>query len=1113
MNIASISTMLTVTKASAGSGKTYSLALEYIKMVLGHTVTDDNGNESYSLYKSSGVKAHGSILAITFTNKATEEMKQRIVGELDKLANYSVCEKNPYMDTLRKHFNASEQQIKDRAKTALEELLYDFDEFNISTIDSFFQDVLRTFAFEIDILDRYGLEIDDQFVLAIAIQEISKKVLAKKSEDDDSKLNQWVKDYILEKVDSGKSWNIFKGTTNVGFSNDIDIKDIASFFSKELYKQHKTAFDDYFTDFNKIGLLRKSLAEAIRSTENDIRSKFKEFGNSAKFNSNWSKTITTCCNTESFDKDLIIKKILDKKDISIEKMVNTAERMTCNTSLVMELFNGIVKSAEEWLMYAMFSEQIYSLGLFGEISKNIEEFRKDNSLILLSDTNDLLHKIISDEDVPFIYERMGTYLKHFLIDEFQDTSRMQWENMLPLVKESLSKGEDNLIIGDEKQSIYRFRNADPSLLQTAIFKELAKFIPDSCKKTNFSTNYRSAKDIVCFNNSFFTLLADILNSEYESQSAIADTYRNVVQYVSDANKNKKGYVEISFQENIHELSRVKNIIEDAVSRGYHPKDIAILTNTKNECAEVVRFLTEAGIQTISDEALYLKNCPSIDIIINVLRNIDSGQDKENGSDNESEYISGKSAKINMLKIFNTEINNNKANENFSYSDALKKAVYEVKDSLSHNNDGHIEIAKSEDLFDLYSIVEQVIKEYISPDAYGCHNAYISAFQDIILDYSAVYPPTIKTFLRWWDNNNPTLPSSNDIDAVSIMTIHKSKGLEYPIVIIPMASWNLKKEDKLLWISPEKLLSDIPNKDAIPPLMPVAPAYLKRLDSCRNIYDKAITEIIIDNLNKTYVAFTRAERELYIIAPKSENGSKRLSDSSIDKYIRNVLDCDFERLLSIVNPDLLPDKDSLFTDLHKDASCCEEHFHRGEKTTPNDSIDKISDDIIEMPVYSPMPQLSEDIPTDQDENSDDARHTGIRYHCVLNYIKTAADIDKAVAKAWHKHQISYGQQAEVKELLHKVLSQSEPATWFSPGNKIINERPIFFDGKQYRADRIIIHTDGTAIVIDYKFGEENSKYASQIKKYATILRKCGLNVTEGKIWYPLTGKISTIEIGD
>lgn len=1111
--------MLEIYKASAGSGKTYMLTYKVIKLILGYI--DDNGIPQLA-HKMK--ERHQHILAVTFTNKATEEMKQRIVKELAVLGNLIPDKVSPYISDLCSYFNASEKTIQEVAAKALKELLHDFSNFNVSTIDSFFQNILRTFTKDAGISYNYGIELNDDSVIKIGVHDL---ISSLRINSDNPELIAWLEEFTKEQINASKNWNLFYD------SNAAPLYSLARYLSNESFKAHKDELLEYLKENKNLRAFKERLAFEIDNCH-------KEYHNLANaFIGELEKQSASIEDTKGAVKNHIIRfadndnnnfQVSDAFICAFEDVNNWKKKKCAITDkdALLSILNDIHTTYIGERTYIAMHDNLFALGLLGDIASNIETFRKDNDVILLSDTNDLLKSIINQDDTPFIYERVGIWINHFLIDEFQDTSRLQWDNIKPLLAQSLSYGNENLVIGDIKQSIYRFRNADPSLLDQKIYSDFKGQI-ESDSSNSYSTNWRSFSNIVKFNNTLFSLLPEMLDFNY-SVNEFAIKYENVIQNIAPRNKEKQGYINIQFLSNDSLVDnpienplkwtekatlQVPYIIMNLLDKGYEQKDIAILVNKKYDGANVINSILQFNdmpencdkkIEFISDESLLLNNSPAIKLVISILRQLDSPLHKK-----KEDIDSGEPADSNKEKIYSLEVLpsilsvfNKLISQGTTANEALSQ-------SLKYKDEGlHIdkEVLGNPMTKTLFSVVDDIINKYVIGEIteadkpfLEAENPYIYAFVDLVNDYTDNYPSTIHDFLKWWDSHNGSFsilsPASSN--AVNIMTIHKSKGLEFPCVLLPIADWELNKTGGLLWEEP-KLCSNIPS-DIIPPIIPVSFSKTVLLNSeYEDAYKSNSSKNILDVLNKTYVAFTRASEVMYIISntDKSEN---------IGSYLFSALGSASEQKISQIPT--LDNSYSHFIPIEIDIEPINPTIEIGKLLFHKATEKKLPISSFTPPIYSSHPPRGE-FSFEATDTLPSKRNEGMLYHKIFSLIRYEADIDLMLRRCVSKGIILKTEKKSFEDKIQEMLSNEEARIWFAKGNKVLNERPISNKGKTFRPDRIIITPENATIVIDYKFGEkQEDTYKKQVKNYMNLLQKAGLKNIVGKIWYPFTQEIITI----
>ncbi|WP_455505401.1 UvrD-helicase domain-containing protein [Coprobacter sp.] len=787
--------MLHVYRASAGSGKTYKLTLEYLKLLLSPVRF-----ENEPVLPADRNKAFQHILAVTFTNKATEEMKRRIIEKLDILAHRT--QESEYLNDLlgKNGITADIKELQYRASEILFTLLHDFSGFNISTIDKFFQQTARAFTREIGLQGGYNTEIDNTHVLTEAID----RMFFDLENPENKELLNWLLRFSEEQVEGGKSWGIQRNINQLAQelfkeeykSHSSEIRRLMA--DKEILKTYirklNTVKRDFETESREIaqkavGVMRKS-GLSPDDMKGGSRSPFKEFQKWA--DGNIKEPTGTFAQLESNVENWYTKKtppdvIIKIHDIYAELNGYIEQIIACYNTYPFYI------SVMETRRY------IYTLGILSDIDNHIQAYEKEHNILLLSDTTELLNRIIDGSDTPFVYEKTGTRIDHFMIDEFQDTSRMQWCNFFPLIKESNDKGGCNLIVGDVKQSIYRWRNSDWKLLNDELGNQFKK--PEELTDHILETNWRSCINVVQFNNSFFRKASFVLQESLEKEIAgspvsvhidpgyagkIGKAYRDIYQHISPKNNDKEGHVKILFQETETEegekLDWKKKVIEllpetlkELQDKNIALKDIAILVRSKAEGSLVADCLLSAKSENpdseyrfdiISDEALFIRNAPIVKLVIGILN-----------------YLQNPEIEINrILAVYEYSM----AHRNLSPETALTSYFAEKEKDLQHHFDPEIvtelELLKNAPLFEM---CEKIIGLFPRSGERN-EGIFIQAFQDIVLDYTTNHSADTASFLQWWNEQGvkKTINTPEAQNAIRIMTIHKSKGLEFKAVIIP-----------------------------------------------------------------------------------------------------------------------------------------------------------------------------------------------------------------------------------------------------------------------------------------------------------------------------------------
>ncbi len=1097
--------MILINKASAGSGKTYTLVKEYLIMLLGKKT--EGGN--YILDKHPNDN-HRYILAITFTNKATEEMKSRIVETLDVLA--SNPDESPYITDLTTMLGASKDDISKSAGIAERQMLEDYTNFNVCTIDTFFQKILRTFAYEVNLSSNYGVELNDEYVVELGVNNLKTR-LHDESGKKNKSLSHWLWMFVQDSIKNGSSWDVFykpKSKKTV----DNSLYNFAKVLTNEVVKKNSKQLFDFLADPKNIQAFNVALNSGISNLIPKVKECVDEIfkmleGPGIKANNYFTKFLDALNNS---DNPFLIKD-LDKKvekKIADQSFVNKKSAKV-NDIAICDCLTKILDNNTVYASYKKILDLTYQLGLLGDINASMQDFTNENNTILLSGTNDIVKRIIDGCETPFIYERIGMYLHNFLLDEFQDTSRMQWENLLPLVRNGLANGHDSLIIGDVKQSIYRFRNSDPQLLHSQLKVD---FSNDSIKyNEGRSINWRSARNIVHWNNAFFQFLSTALNMD--------EFYADVEQEVSPKNEKLPGHVVVARREipdkkkdtdgsndceiknddnsndndlNFKEWAIEKMIVDlqSLLARGFKQKDIAVLSNTNREGQLAISRIMKWNIENpdkqmkvVSEESLLVISSPAVRIVVNILKMLDRC---------EAHNEDGREMPM-VLRRFEAN-----RSEGMDTSEAFEDAIVSKDEDIADYIDRLYETSKSACLD---SVVEQIIKSQLSKQMTEENTPYLLAFLDSVVDFMSRYGSNIHHFLKWWDKVGPglSISSPDNIDAIRVITIHKSKGLQFPCVLIPMFDWNFD-QSSIEWIETAGFKDKLPKGVAIPPIVPV------KRDNKRTLFDKEFKKIarsnIMDSLNKTYVACTRAQYELIIYTENNKELGLQLSQfletcRNNDIAPTPTENCDPDVVYELGKPMLRSDIPALNSD---------------DNALPDNVESRI------MPPYSVVSDVDRWKLTSPDIIIDvrgTTRWVGEMLHKVMERVRTPKNLKKAFGRALHRGMITEEEHDEYLALLSKRLADPRVADWFANDNRLMLERSVTIGGNgQKRPDRVVMKPNGEIIIVDYKFGDRSddndTKYKRQVAGYKRAVCDalgCRPDCVSGYVWYIHSGDILAV----
>lgn len=1192
--------MLQIHKASAGSGKTYTLTRQYLKLLLGEKISEGERVGRYRLrplssYGYGKTKAHGEILAVTFTNKATEEMTNRIINELATLAGNFPGEHSPYEADFLKDFNTDPDTLAKHARAALQDLLFNFSWFNVSTIDSFFQKVLNTFTRELDLSPTHGLELDERFPLEVAVGQMLNSIKVdyaargdEKRERDRRVLSMWLERYLSNLAQSGSNFNLFSRDSNL--FNDL-VDSVKHFFS-EKYRMNSRRVNDYLSESGRI----VEFARAIGEDPLTERLKEEALGLAARVLATAdpllkANVVTNLKNlqTEGFGKlTPAFRANLTDPQLAFNKPSKKTPLCPENVALTGQAWEAIREYLSHSELNTALLKWVYYLGLFGHVQRFLEEYRRDNDTLLLSDTNDLLHRIINEEETPFIYERMGTAIRHYLIDEFQDTSLMQWENLKPLVLESLSHERDNLIIGDEKQCIYRFRNSDPRLLgdkvETLVHSRFDNAIDLRGVRIEENCNWRSAPGVVKFNNSVFAAMSRLLDSNLGNH-IVGDTYAGLIQMFPESHSGAESYVKVCFLpdapdgkngneeetetegEKNRQLQLLRDEIDRQLSAGYRPRDIAVLVRSIKDGKEVIHYLMQVmdndpgwhhgHLQIMSADSMSVGMSAAVKLIVNVLRMVNEPElVTGTGDDADTNAAHRRYRLIHRFELSRYDMvpdtdadgnpvldeSGNPAMRPITDSEALAVAVAATspefcgkKDELQERIDRDIDMLASMDSPTLAAMTDRIIDRFLSEETRRRENAFITAFQDLVLDYSEDGENSIGAFLEWWDRagSHTNVQSPDGLDAISVMTIHKAKGLEFKCVHVPyfsfrMVNYHSPMRKSISWYTLDPAYFPTVKPELIPPMLPLPNlAQIIALPAFAHEGNEWVTEQKTDALNVAYVALTRAVTELCVYVD-GYTGKGCTENDTIGAYLHDAIASLDSSTLEKLN---LPDGgenylEPLAAHLHQEADGSE-IFEYGapthpaaEKTAETCSRDAEQEEAENLYAGS----LDEYFINEHSEicastdfediasfDMSDERHRGIFLHNVLSRVRHLDDLDHALEGMAYRYRITDSEKAECRKTLADALADPRVRPWFEGYSRMLAERGITSDKGVRRPDRVVWLENGEVAVIDYKFGALHpASYRRQVSRYAELLRRAGYENVHGYLWYPADGDITEID---
>lgn len=1052
--------------ASAGSGKTYALVKEYLKIIL-------------SAHKND---AYRNILAITFTNKAVHEMKSRIVGSLsefakdepskkaqdliDDLVNGRQSETNPE-EWAEEPIGLSAIQIKTKSQHIIKHIIHNYAAFDISTIDKFTHKVIRAFAHDLELPMTFEVTLDTENLLIEAVDAIIAKA------GDDEILTKLLIDFTIEKTDDDKSWDISREILDTGrlVLNENHRNEIVHFHDKSIsdFIVVKERLIQVCKDLEKENAtLAISLLELIDSNGIDLKS----------FSRGTFPNHLQSIADEKFNPKNKMFRV--EEDIAINK---TAKDRALIENIIPRLVQSlavIYANFEKRNFYKAFLRNITPLSLLNTVSNELAKIQSEQNILSITEFNAIIHREIQNQPAPFIYERLGEKYRHFFIDEFQDTSEMQWQNLIPLIDNALSGQDDSgqkgtlMIVGDPKQSIYRWRGG-----KAEQFIELSKdknpFSNPDKKLEHLDKNYRSYSEVIEFNNDFFQLLSnEFSNADYK------DLYENHSR--QKINNKVGGYVDISFlpmpeeQEDDEEETLDKtqqyvlatlNTIHKVIKEGFEYKDIVILTRKRSQGIAVANYLTEQSIPLLSSETLMIQNATEVRLIIHILKYLKNSSDLESKA-NFLQYLAQN--KQNQLPVhdFISEGMDNKeelafekwlinCNIELSFENIRKKSLYEA-----------VEI-----------IISKFLKANVSLGTPAVATAYVQYFLDLVLERDVRNQAGISDFLNYWDKNAEkfSIPSPEGTNAIRVMTIHKSKGLEFPVVIMPFADEDYTKKPKdKLWLNAEDLDFDMPKV-----LIDNSSAVEEFGSEASEVYNQKKQEELLDNINVLYVALTRAEEQLYII-------SQNLKPRKDGEYPSNMASFFIKHLINLGVFE--EDKLQYPFGVAKRLSTTEKH------------VDKTKNIPVVLEVMNPKHiKIAQKEALMWGTHQLEAIEFGNVVHEILSFIETKKDVDLAINKAIENGLITFMQKEPVTHAILKIMNHKDLVDYFADDNEVFNEKTIIQkESGTIKPDRIVVNKNKEAWLLDYKTGLPNSKYKYQLENYQSAIEKMGFKVLKKALVY-------------
>jgi len=1030
--------------ASAGSGKTFTLVKEYLKILL----------------KSNNKEQFKHILAITFTNKAVAEMKERIIETLKQFSSKSIIENPNSMSTIiSNELEIEPDVLHEKSKLILNTIIYNYAAFDVSTIDGFTHKLIRTFAHDLKLPLNFEVELDQENLLNEAVDQLISKAGIDKT------LTKILIDFAIEKADDDKSWDVSYDFNLIAklLINENDIP-----FIKTLKGKTFNDFKNLKTNLRKQIVTNESeiikIADEALTLIKECGLQFDDFSSSylpKYFQKLASKNLSVGYNTK-WQTDLIENNSLYPKRVTneIASIINEIQPQ------IAKAFIDTKDLVFQLKFLKAFYKNITSLSVLNAINSELKKLKDEQNKMLISEFNTIISKEIINQPTPFIYERLGEKFRHYFIDEFQDTSELQWQNLIPLIDNTLSgenlKQEQGtaMLVGDAKQAIYRWRGGKAEQFINLFNKVTLPFQVEQNVET-LPTNFRSFKEIITFNNSFFNYLSQLIFSN--------ETYSNLYKEGSVQNTfiEQNGYVNISFldinkDDNRDEIypEKVLETINSCICNGYQLNDICILVRKKKEGVAIAEFLSEHGKQIMSSETMLIYNAPEVKFIDAFLKLLIQPDDSET-----------KVIVLNYLALkFNIEDKHHFLTKHIKLPIAqLFKSFEEFSISLNHNQLLHLP---------LYDLAETIVRSFKLVET---SNAYVQFFLDFVLDYTQKQGSGLSGFLEAFEKKKESLSivSPEGQNTVQIMTIHKSKGLEFPIVIFPYADLDIYREkDPKEWFP----LDSEKYNDFSHALINYNKDFENYSETGNDIHIKHRSQLELDNINLLYVALTRPIEHLYIITKVDVNSKGVINPNTYSGLFMQYLSCqqlysDTQNTYDFGTPKKILDKKNEITQTIK-----HQEFISTAKENHN------------IKIVTNAGYL-------WDTSQKEAIEKGNLIHNIMSHIKTENDIDFVITDFISSGTINSVQANNLKHTLKQIVEHPDLKEYYNSELTIYNERDIIsIDGSILRPDRLVINSKNEASIIDYKTGLQNTKYKEQLQDYQDILEEMDFQVTHKILIY-------------
>jgi ATP-dependent exoDNAse (exonuclease V) beta subunit len=1046
-------TPLKILSASAGSGKTFSLVQSYLALTIG-----ENANP----------KSFSKIIAMTFTNKAAWEMKARIIEALDYLAFPNRADSKETKKALnllvetKKTVGLTDSEIQRKSKIALSEILHHYEDFHVMTIDKFSLRLIRTFSRDLDLSDDFEIVLDQRELLEQVVDELLSKI-GKEGEEQVTKLTL---DYAKSNLAEGDKWN-FRSNL-IDFAKVLTVEN-DQVYIEELIKKPFTS-EAYFALKNEIESLNNSYSEKANELFNyfqNLNTESKDYpqGNTGIYG--WLGKLKDSNLENQKDINSYVQKTLTGENVNEKHNVDAGL-----VSRTIEFLSFKSKCLDRYFLLKKLRKNFYNLALLKHISHELNLFKERQNVIGIYEFSRKIADLLSKENAPYIYERLGTRFQHYLLDEFQDTSRLQWLNLIPLVHDSISNGYENLIVGDPKQAIYRFRNGlvEQFVALPAIYnpekdknlEQISNYFKEMGEKSPLNENYRSRKNIVSFNNQFFQNTLEQLPENF------SDYYKDIFQnpmgqdggYVGIELYNSKNEDDLTELEHAFLLKTVRKCLSD----GYKCGDICVLARKKKEGNEWAKVLNRAEEQfhVVSADSLSVSSDQTVRFFVDYFElRKNSGNPTAQIKFASSYYqVLGKDPLIELEDFWKGRV----GKLDF---EKFVKVYFESEENV------FMDFENMYDLGQKFSHLTSV---------HELQNPYLHHFMEILQQYDLRFGPDLRGFLEHWNTkaSSETVQMPENDHAIKIMTIHKSKGLEFPIVILPNLEWKISpsRSEQFVQADSDDVIYSKLSKENVPNYMTEA-------------YNIEYEQQLLDAFNLLYVTMTRAKDRIYTLIDSKQEDFKKEHFSLLSQPVMKALNASKDEIFDFV------DDTKLSLGKEDQLETTETDANYGFRPTD------ISD-------FLWFPEMSlKDSDALEHEGLNREQRFGNQLHLVLAQVNNVEEIDKVIDSLFKNDVIEKEFIEEIKSTTQTIFEIEDYKQLLHLGDKILSEQDILLDEKQTQRPDKLIFKDGEVTVVDFKTGKPLKKHQSQVMSYVNVLKIMGYSNVSGYLLYPSEKALSKV----